>query len=509
MAKVNLSGNLTNLGGTQIRGANAEENKSLAFLREIFYTEDNFAIKQILKNDLLKYMDGADIQRMKLITLDYFIPTFLKKICNVYDTQPLFKTDNGMVQDERFTDLMEEVDITSKFGTIFERMRYNNTVIPQVKYNEKLDKIFIDTRLNEYNTTVIPMMDYELEWGIIAYKMTAYSTKKSDCYYVWDRELNEMYYSFISNNSKLEFDLNKETQRASGDITPIGDNEDIMAPEYDNGMPFTTYRYKDCYMDFWGNGMDSLVELVRSINILLTICNDDTIQESIRLLILNFNPTGVEGESGQLKTGLRHPLFVEEGYSDIDPEGNIVSADLYNDDIIKLIESLTDSLSSLHNVDNIIKKNLSQNLSGVSLRLKNEPLLRQWAHDINKVRKSDMELIKDVVAVNNYHRPNNQVDNSVLDNLELEYQEPQVVTDVKEEYELERLKWDDGTSSPLLYVMRKNPEFTEEEARDYLKKNLSDFGELNVISTEFILKDSDDLRLPVGNTDDVIEEVKN
>ena len=84
-----------------------------------------------------------------------------------------------------------------------------------------------------------------------------------------------------------------------------------------------------------------------------------------------------------------------------------------------------------------------------------------------------------------------------------------MVTDVKEEYELERLKWDDGTSSPLLYVMRKNPEFTEEEARDYLKKNLSDFGELNVISTEFILKDSDDLRLPVGNTDDVIEEVKN
>ena len=165
MAKVNLSGNLTNLGGTQIRGANAEENKSLAFLREIFYTEDNFAIKQILKNDLLKYMDGADIQRMKLITLDYFIPTFLKKICNVYDTQPLFKTDNGMVQDERFTDLMEEVDITSKFGTIFERMRYNNTVIPQVKYNEKLDKIIIETRLNEYNTTGIPMMDYELEWG--------------------------------------------------------------------------------------------------------------------------------------------------------------------------------------------------------------------------------------------------------------------------------------------------------------------------------------------------------
>ena len=505
MAKANLTGNLSNVGSTEIRGANSDEKRILANLREIFYTEDNFAIKQILKNDLLKYMDGADINRMKLITLDYFAPTFLKKICNVYDTQPLFKTDNGVFQDERFTALMDEVDISSKFATIFERMKYNNTALPQIKYNEKLDKIFIDTRLNECNTKVIPMLDYELEWGLIAYKMSSSKDDDHSCYYVWDRDLNEMYYVHIPKNQSLKFDLSKESQRALGDIVPIGDNEDILAPEYENGMPFTTYRYKDCYMDFWGNGMDSVVELIRSINILLTICNDDTIQESIRLLILNFNPTGVEGESGQLKTGLRHPLFVEEGYTDMDPQGNIVSADLYNDDIVKLIESLTDSLSSLHNVDNILKRNLTQNLSGVSLRLKNEPLLRQWAFDINKVRKSDIELIKNVVSVNNYHRPNNQIDLRIFDELELEYQEPQVVTDVKEEYELERLKWDDGTSSPLLYVMRKNPEFTEDEAKEYLKKNLSDFGELNVISTEFVLND---VQIP-EQSDNTMEEVRN
>ena len=500
MAKVNLTGNLSNVGSTEIRGANRSEKEYLAYLREIFYTEDNYAIKQILKNDLLKYMDGADIQRMKLITLDYFIPTFLKKICNVYDTQPLFKTDNGLFQDEKFTALMDEVDMASKLSTNFERMRYNNTAIPQVKFNENLDKIFIDTRLNEDNTIVVPMMDYELEWSIIAYKMEYYSDDEHNCYYVWDRELNEMYYTFLPKSTNLEFNMSKQSGRASGTIEPVGMNEDIFAPEYENGLPFTLYRYKDCYMDFWGNGMDSLVELVRSINILLTISNDDTIQESIRLLILNFNPTGVEGEAGQLKTGLRHPLFVEEGYSDTDPNGKIVSADLYNDDIIKLIESLTDSLSSLHNVDNIIKKNLEQNLSGVSLRLKNEPLLRQWANDINKVRKSDIELIKNVVSVNNYHRPKNQIPMQVFDNFELEYQEPQVVTDVKEEYELERMKWDDRTSSPLLYILRKNPEFTEEEARDYLKKNIADYGDLTTISSEFILKDVDDVRV-ISNTE--------
>ena len=50
--------------------------------------------------------------------------------------------------------------------------------------------------------------------------------------------------------------------------------------------------------------------------------------------------------------------------------------------------------------------------------------------------------------------------------------------------------------------MRKNPEFTEEEAKEYLQKNISDYGDLNSISTEFILKDVDDVRVPTFGVDE-------
>ena len=135
---------------------------------------------------------------------------------------------------------------------------------------------------------------------------------------------------------------------------------------------------------------------------------------------------------------------------------------------------LTDSLRfNALNVDNILKQNLSQKFIGCKLFvLKTKPSSRQWSADINLVRQSDIASIKNIVAVNNYHRPDRVIDLSILEDIQIEYQEPQVVTDVKEEYDLEKLKWGDGASFPSYkYVMRKNPEFTtEEDAREYSRQ---------------------------------------
>jgi len=463
-------------------------------VRHNFYTQNNLEIRKILKNDLQMYMDGADINRMKLITLDYFIPAFLGKICNVYDTPPLYKTmEGGLLDDERFNEVMDEIKLVRKFTETFEMMRFNNTAISHVKYNEKLDRLFLDNTMQEWNTQVKPYDDFHNEWEILAYKVVSDRTQK-DKYVVWDRELNQMYTLYVNKGYKIEWQEGEV--RVKGEVVPLGDNEDLVAPDYSMGHPFVVYRYNDIAGNFWGNGIDSLVELVRSINVLLTVTNDDTIQESIRLLILNFSPTGTEGEKGQMKTGLRHPLFVEEGFSDIDPKGTIVSADLYNDDVMKLIDQLVSSVSSMHHIDNILKQNLEQSLSGVALRLKNEPMLRQWSADINLISNSDVELLGHIISVNNYHRPDRTIDESIIDNLQIDYQEPQVVTDIKEEYELEKAKWDDGTSSPVLYVMRKNPEMTEEDAKDYIRKNLDDMNELFQVSSKLVLD------MPIETADD-------
>jgi len=460
-------------------------------IRNLFYTQNNAEIRKLLKADLNSYMDGADIERMKLITIDYFIPAFIKKISNVYDTPPLFRLEDGSIyQDEQFSALMEEVGLINGLANTFEVMRFNNTSIANVKYNETLDRVFIDSTLQEWNCCIKPYHDYPTEWEMLGYRIAS-NKKGKDKWLVWDRTFNLMFVAWTNEAKPLEFD-NSAPYRVKAEVEPFGENVDLLAPDYANGLPFTTYRYNPIGTEFWGNGMDALVEMVRSINILLTIANDDTIQESIRLLILNFSPTGSEGDKGQMKTGLRHPLFVEEGFTDVDPRGQIVSADLYNDDIIKLIDRLVDSISSVHHVDNILRADIETALSGIALRIKNEPILRQWGHDISIVRNLDIELMKNVVSVNNYHRDDRQIDLGIFDNMEIDYQEPQMVTDIKEEYDLEKAKWEDGTSSPVLYVMRKNPEMTEDDAKEYILKNLDDMSLFLDKQTELIVTTDED-----------------
>ena len=218
--------------------------------------------------------------------------------------------------------------------------------------------------------------------------------------------------------------------------------------------------------------MDSLVELVRSINVLLTVTNDDTIQETIRILLLNFTPEGTVGEKGQLKTGLRHPLKPDDQLGGNEMKAEILQADLYNDEVMKLIEGLWSVVSNTHNVGNVLKPDFKQAVSGLALRLQNEPLLRDWEHDINIMTPLDAQLVKTLIAVNNYHRESKEITLNITENLLIEYQEPNLVSDEKEEYDVEREKWKDGTSSPLLYVMRKNPEMDEAEALEYIKTNL-------------------------------------
>ena len=478
-----LTTSVNDLEGLEVRSANAEELKLISKVRDYFFYQDNFAIRKILYADLLKYMDGFDIKRLRHITVDFFLSSFLKKLSNVYDQTPLINVD-----DERLSALFEEVNLWSVLGDSFERMRLHNTVLACVKYDEEQDKVYIDNSHSAANTLVYCNEYNPRIWDVLAYEI--HRDKDGIDYVVWDRVLKE-HYMLKTKKEVPEYVEDKLSTRLEGETYLIGDNVDITAPNYngDYTHPYVTYRYYDHPYEFWGNGLDSLIELNRTINVLLTVMSDDTIQESIRLLILNFNPVGTVGEKGQMKTGLRHPLFDEDAFGqNQSPSGQILSAQLYNDEIISLIEKLTDMVSSMHNVENILKTELKHSLSGIALRLKNEPMLRQWANDINVVRKTDLELIKKVIMVNNYYRPNNQISESVVDDLQIDYQEPKVITDDAEEYALEKEKWNDGVSSPVKYIMRRNPEFTEEEARDYIKQNLAEFNETFSISNQVVIQ---------------------
>lgn len=449
-----------------------EELENMANMREVFFTRDVLNTINVLKADLRKYVDNGDISRMKAIVLDELIPSFLKKICNVYDTAPIFKFEKGTDKKdiEKFDTLRKEVMLNRIMPETLERSRFHNTIISFIRYYKPLDKLYVENSWHAGSCRVETYEGYDSEMKKFSY--VQYFGKDQYRIY-WELlegdEVRTLHYK-VKLGENGEEPENVEEMRM-----PIGDNEDLEGPPY---WPFVVYRYSERGKGFWGNAMDSLVELVRAINILLTVTNDDTIQETIRILLLNFTPSGTEGDKGQLKTGLRHPLFADNELSQDKMDGKILKAELYNEEVMKLIEGLWSVVANTHNVGNVLKPDFKQSVSGLALRLQNEPLLRDWAHDINIVTPLDMELVQKLVEVNNYHRKDKQVKPEILKDMFIEYQEPNLVTDEKEEYEIEKLKWVDGTSSPLLYVMRKNPEMTEDEAREYIEKNLKDLDDL-------------------------------
>jgi len=478
---VDLTQSNTSYNGTTSRS-------SLANIRANFLDEDANFIRKCLIQDLAKFVDVADIVHMKLITLDFFIPAFLDRICNVYDNAPIPRFAND-TPDEKLTNLLNEVRFFLTLQDNFTRLRMHGTTIPYVRYNQKLDKLWIDLSLNESNTIVFSHPGHPKEAVVIAYPRVISSTVTH--YYIWNKETKEHYYT----KKKPEFDADKLDIKAQTKYK-VGENQDTKGPGY---WPFIDYHYRLTNNFFWGNGMDSIVELVRAINLLLTVCTDDTITESIRILLLNFDPKGTTGEKGQLKSGVRHPFFKEGGFdSSSNPDGKILSVNLYNDDVIKLIENLTDIVSNTHSIDNIIKSSVSANLSGIAIKLKTEPLLQRWAKDINVVRYYDNQLLTTLVEVNNYYRKE-KISTEVMKGLSLDYQQPNMVADEKGDYDLERLKWEDGTSSPVIFMMQKNPELNEKSAIDQIKKNLGDTKDLMQAMSISIIEPDEKDNIDLGN----------
>lgn len=472
-----------------IESASITQRRKDANLRDWFLDKDNNVITGTLKQDLGTYVDGFDISRMKLITLDEYLAAFMQNLLHVYDSNPAIKftleeedkpkkdSEGNIVPPEesedmeRFRELLNEVDWVQAMRDDLIQARLHNTAIVEVKYNDLLDKMYIQN-YNIGNAWVSEMPDFFLEWEIFAYEL--WSKDGETSWIVWDRGADKpQHYEFRTKKDLPHFDASRPERLVEGDKFAIGNNEDTDAPTYDSGeLPLITYRYER-HNDFWGNGMDSIIELLRSVNVLLTIVNDDTIQETIRLLILNFTPSGSEGDKGQLKAGLRHPIMPASSAPGVnaDPKADVVSADLYNEDVLELIDKLLDMVSNMYEVDNPIRNDVEESLSGIALRIRAEPILQHWQEDIGRVRKPDMELFRALIDVNNLNREDNKIDIKILDKMSIDYTEPNIVKDEAGEYALERQRWADNLSNPVAYLQRTNPEMTKEQAVQEIEVN--------------------------------------
>jgi len=459
-----------------IQKNNLEDAQNRASIRDFFMEQDSSVIQGLLKQDLTKYYnDNQDVDDMKLITLDYFVPAFMDKICSVYNKPPIFKFEElrDTPDIDKFNKLMEEVDIHHLMSDNITKMKMHNTILVHCKHNSDLDKIIVENGYNVGTSYVYELPEYYYDPMIIVYPYI--DDNGQERFVVWDK-MRGLHY--------IMADLPKydpQNRDLMGEKFPVGERDDMFVGDY---FPWTVFRYRR-QNSFWGNGMDSIVELIRSINILLTVLQDDTIREAIRILIMGFEPTGTKDIKGRIKTGIRNPIFSANAFSgDGQAPTEILSANLYTDDILKYIDNLVEMVSATYSVESVLKTQMKQDLSGIALRIKNEPLLRQWASDIMKVRNLDRQLIRKIVECNNYHRPDNQINVDLLNNLVIDYQQPQVITDETADYALAKQKMADGVISIIDYVQKQNPEMDRDQAREFLIANKNEFEEMFGFSSD-------------------------
>ena len=161
--------------------------------------------------------------------------------------------------------------------------------------------------------------------------------------------------------------------------------------------------------------------------------------------------------------------------------------------------------TSGYGIENVLRTELKQDLAGISIRLRNEPILRQWNEDINIFRSFDCGLVERAIDVNNYYRdgkrqdctgayiPDNKIDLKILDAITINYQEPSVVTDVKEDFEIAVEKAKKGLISLVDEYRKKNPEVSEDEAIETIKNNIKEYRELFGMSFDVNIDNEDDL----------------
>lgn len=484
--------NLTfaNLNYVKIKQENINDQADGAKIRDEFFEQNNFVIRAQLFADLKPYYSDKDISYMIPQTLDYYVETFLDKQCNVYDNAPIVTYKDP--KDEtlsKIQDLLNEVNWPMQRHQAFMRTKLHNTIVSYTRYSESLDKFWIENLYNVGTCKVVPYKNMQNEMRYFCREILGHDGETA--WEIWDLETKENYY--LSNID--HFDEGSYTFLAGSDDKSMTANKINVDPDsdstnhvFDAYNPLTVYRYRE-HNGFWGNGFDSLINLVRNINILLTVTQDDTIQNSIRLLIMNFNPDGTENEKNEIKVGMRHPVrAVPNPASKVAPSAQLISGDLYTDKIVEFVKDLSDMATAIQDMPSMLKQQVQAELSGIALRIRNEPKMQKWSRDKSVVREQDKHQIIELIKANNHHRSEDakkKIDEKVFDTLTVQYREPKMITDEKADYELAQLKFRDGTDSIVEYMKRIHTGIDDKKAEEMIRDNIAKNKEFGISNDPF------------------------
>lgn len=459
---------------TEIEKETIHRKRLLAQERDNYYDINTYVINNDLRNLLEDHNVSTKTANQTLATtIGTLVNAFLDDLCSVYDrpvhialNQNASKSDN-----KHFTSLMNNINIDYEFNSNIKKMKLHNTIITKIGYNKYTNKIYLDNSLNEGNTRVWTFINDYYDWEVIAYEIPY----NDDIYWsVFDRVRKEQYILGIA-ESEPSFNRSKSTKRVTGKDAIyflIGDNKNFAIPNYN---PYVIYRNKK-QSEFWGYGFNELISFAKSLNLLLSVTNRDTITETLRYAVANFKPKG----NNPIKAGASNPIYPSNNAmsSSKDPKIDITSADLYNKDISEWMKTIFTIISNLLKIQNPFAREVGTNMSGIALLIRNQPKIDTWFKDVAKVKKSDIELITNICKANNIYDKKNHISPSAFEKITIEYQKPSIVTDEVAAYELYKKQVTDGNTSPLQWIIDHNKGISKDKAQEMINNNLLLFNEL-------------------------------
>lgn len=258
-----------------------------------------------------------------------------------------------------------------------------------------------------------------------------------------------------------------DTQSFGAMRPPSLDNLDMINPY--GLLPFAFFRDQVAVGSFFSDCDETLINAQETLNVMLTALNQLTKYQG-------FSQPVFEGYSAatDIVVDPSRPIRIPPSMRDEQPgKFTFVSPDSHIPEIMAEITALIERICSRYGISATALRGDSSASSGYALKMREARLERRRIDSIPLCRAALLDWWKIVKKIHNTH---NAASAQVPEDAEIkiDFVEPKYSDDPATETDNDIKLVEAGFLSPVAVLMRRNPDLTENQARELYSKNLAD-----------------------------------
>jgi hypothetical protein len=246
------------------------------------------------------------------------------------------------------------------------------------------------------------------------------------------------------------------------------DEDGNIVEEYEHGygvLPFMFSHRENQLDSFFVDGADDIVSCNEHVNITMT-----ELQLGLRFQMFG-QPyvTGLQADKRLERAGSDTILDLPEGsvFDIVAPEADLQS-------VIETVKFQVDLVAQNNHLYVQFAQDGGEVPSGIALKIKDLERFEDYQDDIELFKMYEHELYaveREIAAYNNIRLP---------DKLKLDFNEPEYPMTKDDQIKEAEFEFKYGISSPVQYLINKNKDLTEQQARDIIERNKQENEEQSI-----------------------------